>query len=629
MTLSALRPSRRDVLKAGLGAGAAIAGWQRTQPLLDALAACPNGKLTDVEHVIIFIQENRSFDNYFGRYKGVRGFDDRSAPGGAAAFAQRVPKAGTGLPDSLLPFHISTQLGPPQQGECTNDVEHQWAGQHDTWNRGRNDNWMGSHLATEPTARQAAMTMGYYDRSDLQFYYPLADNFTICDNYFCSVIAGTDVNRLYSMTGTLDPDGWDGGLQFLDTNLGTIENPGADLGIKKLWKPYPQVLQDAGVSWKVYGTADGQAGDNPLRYFPQFRPGGDANLALNAFSSNAFPADFLADCQAGTLPQVSWLLSGLTDTEHPPDPLVWGESITHAVLTALATSGLWKKSVLFFTYDENGGFFDHVAPPTAPAGTPGEYLNQAALSSKARTQATTKGGVDTSAQPIGLGYRVPMLVISPFTRNPNPAAGPLVSSDVFDHTSMLRFLETWTTAIGKPARIPDRDESQRRPGLSAWRRQLVGDMTTAFNFAAAPDSSIPTALISNVPNRADPRVLAQCFATGTVGTLGAPAIVQEPVINPNTSVPPQEPSPGPVLRPDSTCASSILPSNNGSNAGSQSGATGGGDAQAAAVSLPNTAAADSGMPVVVGAAAVAVGLMLRLRNRAAHEADASLISDAS
>jgi phospholipase C len=623
MTHAPLRPSRRDVLKAGLGAGAAITAWQRAS-LLEALAACPAGaQLTDVQHVIIFIQENRSFDNYFGRYKGVRGYADRSVAGGAAAFGQRVNAPSTGLPDPLFPFPVSTQLGPPHQGECSNAVEHQWAGAHDSWNGGRNDAWMRSHLATEATPRQAALTMGYYDRSDLQFYYPLADNFTICDNYFCSVIGGTDINRLYAMTGTLDPDGWDGGLQFLNTKVGTIQNPGADLGAGGRWMPYPEVLQKAGVSWKVYGPPDGQAGDNVLRYFPQFRPvGGDTTLATNSFASNAFPADFLADCQAGTLPQVSWLVSGLADTEHPPDPLVWGESITHTVLSALATSGLWKNSVLFLTYDENGGFFDHVPPPTAPAGTPGEYLDQAKLSATARAEATTVKGVDLSAGPIGLGNRVPMLVISPFTRNPDPSAGPLVSSDLFDHTSMLRFLETWTTAIGRPARVPDRNEATRTPGLSPWRRHLVGDMTRAFNFAATPDSTVPTALLSDVPNRADPRVLDQCFTTGTLGTLGGSTtapIVQDPIVGANTAPPSQEPLPGPVRRPKSGCDDGDVHGSSGNSGGSGGG---GGDGEtvaasagAANIALPNTSGSAGGGSVALLAATAVIGALVRVRMR--------------
>ena len=552
--------SRRSVLKTGAGVAAAAPFRAPRSGLLDALAGCATGSLRDVEHIIILIQENRSFDHYFGSYKGVRGFDDRSAPGGIAAFRQGFhPTAGSGLPNPMLPFHIDTAVHvPPQQGTCTNDVEHQWAGQHDSWAGGANDNWLPSHLATEPDPRQAALTMGYYTRADLDFYYALADSFTICDNYYCSVIAGTDVNRLYSMTGTLDPDGWDGGLQFLSTKVGTIENPGADLGRGRRWVPYPEVLQRAGISWKVYGTTDGQSGDNVLRYFPQFRPvGGDPALAQAAFGSEAFPADFAADCLAGTLPQVSWLLPGLADSEHAPDPLQWGESIVHTTLTALANSGMWKSSALFITYDENGGFFDHVTPPTPPRGTPGEYLDQAALSPTARKEATTVKGVDLSAGPIGLGFRVPMLVVSPFTRNATPDAGPLVCSDPFDHTSLLRFVETWSIARGNVAPVPNRDPVTKRPGLSPWRRAAVGDLTAAFNFAAPADSSVPSRPLALVPNRADPRVLTECTVTRAPATLVVGAAVQDPTIPAATAMPTQEVSSGPVQRPSGVCAASV------------------------------------------------------------------------
>jgi phospholipase C len=552
-----MRPTRRQVLKAGAAAGAGIAAGLSPAALIEALASGRTcGSLTDIKHVIFFIQENRSFDHYFGRYKGVRGFADRTAPGGVHAFSQTYapqPKP-TGYGDPLLPFHISTALGLPHQGQCTNDIEHQWAGEHDSWHKGANDNWMNSHLATDADARQAAIIMGYYEREDLPLYYQLADNFTICDNYFSSMLGGTDTNRLYSMTGTIDPDGWDGGCQFLSTKIGSIFNPGANLGTKGNWVPYPQLLQRAGITWKVYGTPDGQTGDNTLRYFPQFRPGGDPTLAANAFASNSFPADFAADCQFGRLPQVSWLLSGLADTEHAPAPLKWGEAITHSVLSALTTSGLWQNSVLFITYDENGGFFDHVPPPTPPAGTGGEFLNQAALTSACRAEATTVHGVDLSGDPIGLGFRVPMLVVSPFSRN-NPTGPPLVCSEVFDHTSMLRFVETWTAAQGKPVPVPRRDPITRTPGLSDWRVATVGDLTGALNLAAKPDASVPSSLLANVPNRADPAVLDQCIVTGTIGTLSAATqpIVQDPSITSNKVPPRQEPAGGRVKRPSGLC----------------------------------------------------------------------------
>ena len=550
------RASAADAGSARFPASGSAAGARPSQ----AVAGCSPGQLREIRHIVILVQENRGFDHYFGSYQGVRGYDDRSAPRGRAAFEQayRSPSGGTGYPDPMLPFHLSTAVSPPpRQGECTNDIEHQWAGQHDSWHRGGCDNWMNSHLATEPDPRQAAITMGYYTRADLAFYYTLADHFTICDNYYCSVIGGTDINRLYAMTGTLDPDGWDGGCTFLNTKLGTVQDPGANLGTGGRWTPYPQVLSRAGISWKIYSTPDGHAGDNILRYFPQYRPvTGTSSLSIPAFGSNAFPADFAADCQSGQLPEVSWLLANLADTEHAPSPPEWGESIVHTVLAALTTSPEWASTVLFVTYDENGGFFDHVPPPTAPPGTPGEYLDQRALTPACRADATTVHGADLSRDPIGLGFRVPMLVVSPFSRNPHPGDGPLVCSDRLDHTSLLRFIESWSAAVGRPARIPARDPIRRQPGLSPWRRAAVGDLTGAFSFAAAPDASVPTAVLSVVPNRADPRVLTECIVTGTLGSLATQTepIVQDPVIPTAIPFPAQERSSGPVRRPATGCA---------------------------------------------------------------------------
>src|SRR3954452_21196769 len=244
-------------------------------------------------------------------------------------------------------------------------------------------------------------------------------------------------------------------------------------------------------------------------------------------------------------------MADLADTEHAPAPPEWGQSITHTVLTALTSSPAWAKSVLFLTYDENGGFFDHVPPPVPPAGTRGEFLNQSALSSDARAEATTKKGVDMSSQPIGLGFRVPMLVVSPFSRNPQPGGGPLVDSTVYDHTSLLRFIETWSYAIGKPAPIPDRDPAKKRPGLTAWRRGIVGDLTASLSLGRPADTSVPTEVLSVVPNRADPKVLTECAVTGTIGSLTAETepIVQDPTIPSSISQPKQEMARGAVRRP--------------------------------------------------------------------------------
>jgi phospholipase C len=299
--------------------------------------------------------------------------------------------------------------------------------------------------------------MGYYRRADLRLYYALADAFTICDRYYCSVLGPTDPNRLMSMSASLGQSGSKGGplLQTLD--------PGAQRALVQgtfRWTTMPERLQARGVSWKVYEDPGTGILDSTLPFFAAFNKPGE--LADRAFG-NTFPGDFLADLRSGSLPKVSWLLANVLESEHPGfSSAVAGEAVMAEILYALLSHPkVWKKTALFVTWDENGGFFDHVAPPVAPPGTPGEWLTASPLPAAA-------GGI---AGPIGLGFRVPMLVISPFSR------GGLVCPDVFDHTSTLRFIET---RFGVEV-----------PNLSGWRRRVTGDLTNAFNFAAQPNYRAP------------------------------------------------------------------------------------------------------------------------------------------
>jgi phospholipase C len=321
--------------------------------------------------------------------------------------------------------------------------------------------------------------MGYYTRADIPYYYAIADAFTICDNYFCSVMGPTDPNRLYSMAASIDPDGKNGGplLQTLGTNRPSFSG-------RLTYTTMPEQLQARGITWKVYSSPDTNIlnsilSDNVLTYFQNFQDP-TSQLYKNAFVPQ-FPTDFLTDAATGNLPQVSWVIASLVDSDHPPAPSLFGEATLAAMLAALTINpAQWAKTALFLTFDENGGFFDHVPPPTPPPGTPGEYITVPAVPDP------TFAGAFTG--PIGLGFRVPMLIISPFSR------GGFVSSGVFDHTSILRFLETRFGA--------------EVPNLSAWRRAAVGDLTSAFNFAA-PDPSIP-----NLPSttQAIPQVIQQCVA---------------------------------------------------------------------------------------------------------------------
>jgi phospholipase C len=260
------------------------------------------------------------------------------------------------------------------------------------------------------------------------------------------------------MSASLGPSGSAGG-PILSTSSTRVDRYGT-----LSWTTMPEQLEARGVSWKVYANLGGDFGDNVLPYFK---------------------------------------------AEHPPAPVVWGEHASSTVLQALTSNpNVWAKAALFITFDENGGFFDHVPPPVAPPGTAGEYLTVSPLPSDA-------GGV---AGPIGLGFRVPLLIASPFAR------GGFVSSDVVDHTSTLRFLETRFGA--------------EVPNLSAWRRSVTGDLTSAFNFAA-PDRTVPSLPVASL---ADPRVLS-CVAS--LAGSGYP-------VPPNGGIPSQEP--GTPVRPSGPVA---------------------------------------------------------------------------
>jgi phospholipase C len=327
------------------------------------------------------------------------------------------------------------------------------------------------------------------------------------------VIGPTDPNRLYTVSATLDPAGQAGG-PILSTSSTRVERFG-----KLSWTTMPEQLQARGISWKVYGDPDGNYGDNVLPYFKQYQT--NPTLAANALGPT-FPGTFNADVAAGQLPQVSWVLAPLTNSEHPPAPTEYGEVVAAQVLNTLVSNpSVWSKTALFITYDENGGFFDHVPPPTAPTGTAGEYLTASPLPSDA-------GGV---VGPIGLGFRVPMLVVSPFAR------GGLVSKNTFDHTSLLRFLETRFGA--------------EVPNLTSWRRSVTGDLTSAFNFVKV-DTSVPSL---PQPSPADTRVLlSTCAAsapldlatdsTNSLKTLEQTVVPQYPVTV-NSAPPPQEPGTAP------------------------------------------------------------------------------------
>jgi phospholipase C len=343
------------------------------------------------------------------------------------------------------------------------------------------------------------------------------------------------------MSAWLGQDGTQGG-----TSTKTLTYRVPQFG-KFTWRTYPEVLQDAGVSWKVYSTADGNYGDNVLTYFKNYgyqSPDPTNPLYANAFLPQ-YPTDFMNDCAAGTLPQVSWVLGSLVQSDHPPAPPASGEYVLSQVINALTSSPLWSKSALFFTYDENGGFFDHVPPPTAPPGTTGEYITALGAIPKDSSGTPYPG-------PIGLGFRVPLLVVSPLSRGGlvSSPSSPTDYSRIFDHTSLLRFCETWLKGRGVT-----KDVSV--PNLTRWRRRVTGDLTTAFNFVA-PNQNVPT-LPATSPN--DPiTVQDNCpvIAISLVNETVTEATVGPYPFPSTQSVPSQDSGTRP--QPSGVCAASTSPS---------------------------------------------------------------------
>jgi phospholipase C len=485
--------SRRQLLSylGMLGTSAVVAppaaAWAASsagQRLIAQAAAtkAAGSDLGAIEHIVFLMMENRSYDHYFGAYPRGRGFNDHPKHS-LGVFAQDFPGGSKLVPkNKLLPFHLRSMAG----FECTDDLTHDWGPMHESWNRGKMDSWVKVHTSPKYEGPHGALTMGYFEREDLPFYYALADHFTLCDRYHCSILGPTHPNRLMANTGTIDPEGRHGG-PVVDTN----SSP--DTVWNCTWSTMQEVLEDAGVSWKVYSPSNvGVSGkyaalkkyptwspgfynpisnpevmaatDHVLPYFTAFRNPKSA-LYRNAFQQT-FPNDFVADVKSGKLPHVTWLIPPLGFDEHPSSSSMNGMYFTSLVLDALTSNKkVWSKTALFLMYDENDGFFDHVAPPTAPRGTKGEYLTN-------KTFPVGDPAPDTLniSGPLGLGVRVPMLVISPFSR------GGHIASEVFDHTSQLKL-------VGKRFGV-------EVPNVSAWRRRTVGDLTSTL-FHGKPDSGFP------------------------------------------------------------------------------------------------------------------------------------------
>lgn len=485
--------SRRRFLALGAGAvGAAAAGSLLPPSLQAALASpVPPGGLDSIEHVVLLMQENRAFDHYFGTLRGVRGFGDPNA------LRLRTGRTVYEQPDResvVVPYPIRDAAGAQRMDTQNVDaLDHEWAGGQAAVAGGWHDGWIPA---------KTAATMAHYDRQDIPFQFELAESFTVCDAYHCSVPTSTAPNRNYWISGYTGFES-DGSRAVTNDSYMPWHNG-------YTWTTVPERLETAGIGWRTYQEWDNFT-DNNLEYFVRFKnivhgllghpvlvpyqfptlaalyaalpllPVGAQDTILRCLDEGVARLDaadrslydralrrerpgtladvFRADVEDGTLPQVSYLVPSTVDSEHPmgSSPAA-SATLVYKVLDAIASDPeTWSKTAVFLNFDENDGYYDHVPPPLPPREVADEWVGD---------------------RPLGLGPRVPMTVISPWT------VGGYVCSQVFDHTSVTQFLE--------------KRFGFTQPEIGAWRRTVAGDLTSAFDFdnprsrpALAPPTPAP------------------------------------------------------------------------------------------------------------------------------------------
>jgi len=536
----------------------------------------------DAEHIVILMQENRSFDHAFGTLKGVRGFNDPRAidlPNGNPVWLQSN-KAG----ETYAPFRLDIK---DTKSTWMSSLPHSWDNQVNARNDGRFDQWLNVKRNSIKEYADMPLTMGYYNREDIPFYYDLADGFTVCDQHFCSALTGTNPNRLFFWSGTIR-------AEQNENSQANVWNEDMDYETLS-WKTFPEILEENNISWKFYqnevsidvGFKDDQDPwlsnfqDNPMEFFSQYNiklhgkhvtqlpvliatlpveiadlqtqlnnlsptdPGrhgierkikeknkalADANqeienynkkkfenlsafeknLHQKAFLTNANDPDyhsleeieyldndqkrsfnipkgdllhqFRSDVNAGSLPAVSWLAAPENLSDHPSSAWYGAWYVSEVMDILTKNPEVWKKTIFILTYDENDGYFDHVPPFVAPhsdkpeTGKVSDGLDTRVDFVTVEQAKERKGltGLFHRESPIGLGFRVPLIVASPWSR------GGYVNSEVFDHTSTLQFLEKFLSQkSGKPIVVPN---------ISEWRRTVSGDLTSVFR--AAPDNQM-------------------------------------------------------------------------------------------------------------------------------------------
>jgi phospholipase C len=569
--------SRRDFLKkAAMLTGAAGMANILPASIQKAMAINPALGTTwaDAEHVVILMQENRSFDHCFGSLKGVRGFNDPRAiylPNKNPVWLQSNNKG-----ETYAPFHLDIKN---TRSTWMSSLPHSWSNQVNARNDGKFDQWLNEKRSGNEDYKDMPLTLGFHKREDLPFNYALADAFTVCDQHFCSSLTGTTPNRHYLWSGTIRKE-------QNENSRPNVWNEDADFETLD-WTTFPERLEDNGISWKCYqnevsvgvgfeGEEDAWLSnftDNNLEFFKQYNvklhdkhiahlkrqltvlpkqitdiqakldnlPAADASrvklkkqlkqlqeeldginnnkailepgafdrltpreksLHLKAFTTNRADPDyhqlntlkyndngvqrvmqipkgdvlyqFRQDVKTGKLPTVSWLTASENFSDHPGAPWYGAWYLSEVLDILTHNPEVWKKTIFILTYDENDGYFDHIPPFTAPhshkngTGKVSEGIDTRVEFVTLEQEKERKGFPNNydRENAIGLGYRVPMIVASPWSR------GGYVNSEVFDHTSSLQFLEKFIAEkTGKKI---------KESNISDWRRTVCGDLTSVF-----------------------------------------------------------------------------------------------------------------------------------------------------
>ena len=379
-----------------------------------AQASLPQPQHSGIDHVVVVMMENRSFDHFLGWLPGAEG-----------------RQAGLTYTDSNGVPQLTSRLAPDYTGCPHPDPDHSYHESRVAYDNGAMDGFLRA-------GSNDVYSIGYYTQADLPFFSAVAQNYLVCDQYFASILGPTFPNRLFLWSAQTDR--LDDSVSF--TSLPTIFDR----------------LAAARVSHRYFF--------NNLPFL--------ALWGSKYLGSTGLFVEFLFRAATGTLPAVSFvdpiytvLDDGSGNDDHPHADIRNGDAFLARIFQALTSGPAWQKTVLVITFDEWGGFFEHVAPP--------------------RVVAPNSVDPDQVGGRVLLGFRLPVIVISPFSRNPGGA--PLVNHTLFDHTSILKLIE-WRWSLPP---LTARDASPE-----------IGNLAAALSFTA-PDSTVPPVPVPN------PVFAAPCF----------------------------------------------------------------------------------------------------------------------